>query len=96
MHGSNMVAFRSFVYVHFSRLDGFVETRDVASAKECIRKMYPEAVFSSWQSVGDAEVIVAWADPERKIQHLLGEESGKTEPDAYVICQAWPLPSSLS
>jgi hypothetical protein len=86
-----MVAFRSFVYVHFARLDGFIETADVASAKECIREMYPNAVFSSRQFVGDADVIVAWADPERRMRHLMGEDTGKAEPDAYVICQVCPF-----
>jgi hypothetical protein len=86
-----MVAFRPQVYVHFARLDGFIEATDVASAKECIREMYPEAVFSSRQFVGDADVIVAWADPERRMRHLTGEETGNAEPDAYVICQVCPF-----
>jgi hypothetical protein len=76
------------IYVHFPKLDVFLEATDVAAAQQRVKSTFPAAAFSDWQRVGEASVMVAWADLGRKFRHLLGEESPLSEPDAFVVCQA--------
>ena len=74
------------IYVHFPKLDVFLEASDLAAAQQRVKSMFPTAAFSDWQRVGEAAVMVAWADLGRKFRHLLGEESQLSEPDAFVVC----------
>lgn len=82
---------KKHVYVHFPKLDIFLEEPSVAAAAERIRQEYPAAAFSDWQRIGEAEIQVAWADVGRQFRHLMGEDSRLAEPDAFVLCQDKPL-----
>ena len=82
-----MIANSRQVYVHFPKLDLFLEAADVAAAEQRVKSIYPTASFSEWQSVDEAEVMVAWADLGGQFRHLMGEDSGVAEPDAFVVCQ---------
>jgi hypothetical protein len=82
-----MIATRRHVYVHFPKLDLLLEAADVAAAEQRVKAIFPAAAFSDWQNVGEADVMVAWANIGRQFRHLLGEETGMAEPDAFVLCQ---------
>ena len=86
-----MTSHRKHIYVHFPKLDVFYEEMDISMAERRIKGEFPRAAFSDWQQIGEADILVAWADMGRKFRHLLGEESTLAKPDAFVLCQDVPI-----